>query len=58
MREGVDVFAVADADLGRFTPGSPWGLGNADNAINHYRRIDECAVAPLTTARYCGNIVL
>ena len=43
MREGVDVFAVADADLGRFTPGSPWGLGNADNAINHYRRIMEWA---------------
>lgn len=43
MRECVDVFAVADADLGRFTPGSPWGLGNADNAINHYRRIMEWA---------------
>ena len=33
----------SDADLRRFTPGSPWGLGNADNAINHYRRIMEWA---------------
>ena len=45
LRVGVVVqqVAVADADLGRFTPGSPWGLGNADNAINHYRRIMEWA---------------
>ncbi len=42
-REGINVFAVADAELGKFRPGSPWGLGNADNAINHYRRIMEWA---------------
>ena len=36
-REGINVFAVADAELGKFRPGSPWGAGNDSEAINHYR---------------------
>jgi len=45
QREAINVFAVADVELdkGRFMPGSPWNMGNADNAINHYRRIVERA---------------
>ena len=47
-REGINVFAVADADLGKFRPGSPWDMGNADNAINHYRSIMKYAHIDVT----------
>ena len=48
MREGVDVFAVADAELGKFRPGSPWGAGNDSEAINHYRSIMKYAHIDVT----------
>ena len=43
MRENIEVFAVADAELERFEPGSPWGMGNHSRAIDHYRRIMKWA---------------
>ena len=48
MRESINVFAVAEAELRKFRPGFPWGMRNADNAINHYRRIMEWAHIDVT----------
>ena len=47
-REGINVFAVADAELGKFRPGSPWGAGNDSEAINHYRSIMKYAHIDVT----------
>ena len=48
MRESINVFAVAEAELRKFRPVFPWGMRNADNAINHYRRIMEWAHIDVT----------